>query len=194
VDTDNNGSDFALGAPNPRNRASSFNSCSVSVQFSASNYNVGEGAGSALVTVTRSGDTTGSSTVDFATSDGTATQNRKYEITTGTLTFAAGETSKTFTVLIVDEGFVEGSQTINLTLSNATGGSLAAPSTATITIIDNDTAGSISPAPKRFAAALNGAQETPPNNSAAKGTGLVLLNQGETTGLVGLIFQSLSSA
>ncbi|HXM33685.1 MAG TPA: CHRD domain-containing protein, partial [Pyrinomonadaceae bacterium] len=62
------------------------------------------------------------------------------------------------------------------------------------TIIDNDTAGSISPAPKRFAAALNGAQETPANNSLGKGTGLVLLNQSETSALVGLQFQSLGSA
>ena len=47
----------------------------TNVQFSAANYNVGEGDVSATVTVTRSGDTTGASTVDFLTSDGTATQS-----------------------------------------------------------------------------------------------------------------------
>ncbi len=166
----------------------------TTLQFSATSYNVGEGGASAVVTVARSGDTSGASTVDFATSDGSATQNSDYIVASGTLSFAATETSKTFNVLIVDDAFVEANETINLTLSNATGATLAAPSTATITISDNDTAGSTSPAPKRFACSLNGAQETPPNNSLPRGTGLVLLNQSETSAVVGLLFQNLSSA
>jgi len=164
------------------------------IQFSAANYNVGEGDGTVTINVTRSGDTSGAATVDFATSDGSATQDKDYEVASGALSFAATEASKTFSVLIVDDAFVEGNETINLTLSNATGATLSAPPTATITISDNDTANSTSPAPKRFTASLNGGQETPPNNSTAKGTGLVLLNQSETSALVGLLFQNLGSA
>ena len=166
----------------------------VTLQFSASNYDVGEGGVSATVTVTRGGDTSGTSTVDFLTSDGTATQAQDYIVASGTLSFAAGETSKTFAVLIVDDGFIESNEALNLTLSNPTGATLAAPSSATVTISDNDTAGSTSPALKRFFATLDGAQETPANNSPAKGTGLVLLNQSETAAMVGLQFQSLGSA
>jgi Tol biopolymer transport system component len=166
----------------------------TSVQFSAANYNIGEGGVAVTVTVNRTGDTSGASSVDFLTSDGSATQAQDYVVASGTLSFAASETSKTFSVLIVDDAFVEANQTLNLTLADATGASLGSPSTAIITIIDNDTAGSISPAPKRFAAALDGAQETPANNSLAKGSGLVLLNANETSAQVGLQFQNLGSA
>src|SRR3984893_9233640 len=170
------------------------NAATTTVLLSAANYNVGEGGGSVVVSVTRSGDTSGAATVDFLTSDGTATQSQDYVVASGTLSFAAGETSKTFNVLIVDDSFIEANETLNVTLSNPVGAVLAAPSTATITIIDNDTAGSISPAPKRFATELDGAQETPSNSSLAKGSGLVLLNQAETSALVGLQFQNLGSA
>jgi hypothetical protein len=164
------------------------------LQFSATNYNIGEGGDAVTITVNRSGDTSGTATVDFLTSDGTATQSQDYIVNGGTLTFAGGDTSKTFTVLIVDDAFIEGNKTLNLTLSNPTGATLAAPSTATITINDNDLAGSISPLSKRFFAALDGAQETPANGSTARGTGTVLLNSNDTSALVGLQFQNLSSA
>jgi hypothetical protein len=165
-----------------------------SLQFSAASYSINEGGVSVPITVTRSGDTSPAASVNFAASDGSASQTSDYVVNSGTLNFAAGETGKTFLVLIVDDAFVESNETINLTLSNAAGGSLAAPSTATITISDNDTPNSTSPAPKRFAAALTGAQETPANNSAAKGIGFVLLNQNETAASVSLQFQNLSSA
>jgi hypothetical protein len=111
----------------------------TNVQFSAANYNVGEGAASVTITVTRSGNTSGAATVDFLTSDGTALQNQDYQVASGTLSFAATETSKTFNVSIIEDVLVEGNETLNLTLSNPVGSSLAAPSTATITITDNDT-------------------------------------------------------
>ena len=167
---------------------------STTVQFSAANYNVGEGGVSTTVTVNRSGDTAGFTDVTFVTSDGVAKQSSDYVVASGTFTFAPGETSKTFSVLIVDDSFIEASETLNVTLSNPAGAVLAAPSSATVTISDNDAAGAILPVPKRFAAALEGAQETPANASVAKGTGLVLLNAGETAAQVGLQFQSLSSA
>ncbi len=138
TDTDNNSSDFSVGSPNLRDGFSPFNSCLASLQFSAANYLVGEGDGSVLITVNRSGNTSVPATVDFATSDGTATQSRDYELASGTLNFAAGETTKTFTVLIVDDANVEGNETLNLTLTNPTGGALASPSAAVLTITDND--------------------------------------------------------
>jgi hypothetical protein len=110
------------------------------VQFTGISYSAGEGANNATITVTRTGDTSGPATVDFATSDLVAQQRTDYTIAAGTLAFAAGETSKSFDVLLVDDNYVEGSETLNLMLSNPTGGAvLGLPSSATLTITDNDT-------------------------------------------------------
>ncbi|HEX8070054.1 MAG TPA: Calx-beta domain-containing protein [Pyrinomonadaceae bacterium] len=109
------------------------------LQFSLSSYSVNEFSNSATVTVTRMGSVAGAATVDYATSDGTATAGSDYTATAGTLTFAAGELSKTFTVPLIDDSVFEGNETINLTLSNPTGGTtLAAPQTAVLTIQDNE--------------------------------------------------------
>jgi hypothetical protein len=185
----------------PNGNTSEFSPClavslppsTTTMQFSATSYPVSEDAGSVTVTVTRAGNTAGASTVDFATSDGGASQSQDYVVTSGTLNFAAGETSKTFSVLIVDDGYVEAGETINLVLMNAIGGDLAVPGKATITITDNDSAAATSPVARRFAAFLDGTQETPANNSLAKGTGYVLLNPSETAAQVGMQFQSLGS-
>ena len=108
------------------------------IELSSATYTVSEGAGFIDVTVTRSGDTSQSATVKFATFDGTASQQTDYIGTTGTLSFAAGELSKTFSVLIVDDAIPESDETVNLILSNPTGAGLGSPSTAVLTIKDND--------------------------------------------------------
>ncbi len=109
------------------------------VQFSAANFPVTEGTASTTFTVTRSGDTSGVSTVNYATSNGTAKEGRDYVAALGSVTFAAGETSKNVTLLVIDNAFVDGSRTVNLTLSGASGSALGAQTTATATIADNDT-------------------------------------------------------
>jgi Calx-beta domain-containing protein/CARDB protein len=114
------------------------NTPASSVQFNASNYDAGEAAGSVTITVTRTGDTSNAATVDFETSDGSALQTKDYQVSTGTLTFASGQTTKTFSVLIVDDAFIENSETVNLTLKNPTGATLGSPTAATIAIQDND--------------------------------------------------------
>jgi hypothetical protein len=68
--------------------------------------------------------------VDFATPDVSAQQRADY--TAGTLAFGPGETSKTFSVSIVDDLSLEGNETLNLTLSNPVGGAqLNSPGVAT---------------------------------------------------------------
>jgi hypothetical protein len=108
--------------------------------FNAPNYSASEGAGSFALTVTRSGDPSSAATVDYRTSDGTASQRSDYTIVSGTLSFAPGETSKTFSISLIDNAFVDGSRTIKLTLSNPYGATLGTQSDAVLTIIDNDTA------------------------------------------------------
>ena len=84
-----------------------------------------EGLGHIDITVTRSGDVSGTASVNYATVDvsqpGNASQKGDYEIALGTLSFNPGETSKTFRILIVDDGFVEGNEDIGIVLSNPTG-------------------------------------------------------------------------
>ncbi|MFC1925707.1 Calx-beta domain-containing protein [Chloroflexota bacterium] len=109
------------------------------VAFSSTNYAVGEGEGIAEITVNLSGVSASVITVDYTTSDDTATAGADYIVTSGTLTFTAGETSKTFTIVINDDTTVEGDETISLTLSNPTNIGLTA-STAVLTISDNDKA------------------------------------------------------
>jgi Tol biopolymer transport system component len=111
------------------------------IQFSAANYNASEAAGSIPVTVTfQGGNPSGPISVDYSTSDGTARERSDYITARGTLTFAPGETSKTIRVFVVDDNFVEGDETINLSLTNATGtnAGLGSPLTAELKILDND--------------------------------------------------------
>ncbi|HEX8180914.1 MAG TPA: Calx-beta domain-containing protein [Pyrinomonadaceae bacterium] len=108
-------------------------------QFSAANYTVNESRTSATITVTRTGTTTGAASLAYATSDGTATAGSDYTATAGTLNFASGEASKTFTVAISNDTEAEPNETVQLTLSNpSAGATLGTQSTATLTIIDND--------------------------------------------------------
>ena len=64
-------------------------------------------------------------TVDYATSDGTATAGADYTQASGTLTFAPGETQKTVNVAVLDDAHDDGGETLTLTLSNPSGAVLA---------------------------------------------------------------------
>ncbi len=114
------------------------------ISFSSVTYMIGEAGVSATITVTRSGNLDAISTVQFATSDNTATAGADYTATSGMLTFAPGDDSETFAVPITDDSIDEPNEIVTLTLSNATAATLAAPSTAQLTITDDDTAPTIS--------------------------------------------------
>jgi hypothetical protein len=126
TDTNNNLNDFSLSDPNPRTFASQPTPCGSTVpasnqfNFSANSFSTQE-SGSATITVIRSGELASAATVDYATSDGTATETSDYTTAIGTLRFAAGETQKTFAVLIDNDGAPEGNETLVLTLSNPAG-------------------------------------------------------------------------
>lgn len=78
-------------------------------------------------------------TVDYATSNGTATAGSDYVAGSGTVTFAAGQTSQTVNVGIIGDTVVEPDETFNVTLSNPTGATIA-QAVATGTILNDDTA------------------------------------------------------
>ncbi|HYE16276.1 MAG TPA: Calx-beta domain-containing protein, partial [Pyrinomonadaceae bacterium] len=91
------------------------------------------------VTVNRLNDASGEATVDYATSDGSASERRDYTTALGRLRFAPGETSKTFDVLITEDAYQEPDETIHLALSNPSGGGLTGgKGAAVINILAND--------------------------------------------------------
>lgn len=109
-----------------------------SLQFSAPTFNVSEGAGTLTITVTRVNGSSGAVSVDYAVTGGTA-DSSDYAVSPGTLTFADGQTSKTFTISLLDDSLVEPTETVLLTLSNPTGGAtLGSTSAATVNIANND--------------------------------------------------------
>lgn len=76
-------------------------------------------------------------TVDFSTANATATAGSDFVATTGTLTFAAGELTKTITVPLLGDTTIEQTETLLLNLSNATGATIS-DSQAVGTITNDD--------------------------------------------------------
>lgn len=114
------------------------------IQFSTDEFVIGEGSGHIDVTVTRAGDASGNATVNINTFDesqpGHASQKSDYEIALAKLTFLPGETSKTIRILLINDLFVEGTEKVDLALSNVTGAGagLGSPNVAELKITDND--------------------------------------------------------
>ncbi len=106
------------------------------VAFSGASYLVAEGD-TALITVSFDGCTTGTASVNYATSNGTATAGSDYTSVSGTFTWTAGDsTSRTFAVPTLTDGVTEPSETVSLTLSSPSGCSIGSPNPATLTILD----------------------------------------------------------
>lgn len=127
----------------------------IPVQFSQANYTFSEGETSAQLIVARTGDTSGTSTIFYTTSDnaaavrcddtttlpGVAFARCDYATSLDTVTFNPGDLQKTISIPLIDDAHVEPNETFQVVLSNpGTGTNLGTPSTATVTITDNDTA------------------------------------------------------
>jgi hypothetical protein len=126
-----------------QSRLSAFvNSCGASaspqLQFNVAGVNVSEDQGTAGSGVVRIGDITGSSSVDYFTTNGTAVSPGDYLATSGSLSFGPGDFAKGINVTITDDNVTEPLESFNLTITNAAGATLSGPSTIPVTIIDND--------------------------------------------------------
>ena len=97
------------------------------------------GTSTLAFTVTLSAAASGPVTVAYATSNGTAKAGQDYVARTGTLTFAAGETSKVVHVQVTGDTAVEANETVRLTLSSPTGAAIKDGS-AIGTIVNDDSA------------------------------------------------------
>ena len=111
----------------------------VQLNFTGGSFVASEPDGGAVVSVSRvGGDPSSPFSVDYSTSDGTASERSDYTAAFGTLRFAAGETSKTFTIFITDDSLVEPAESFSVTLGNPQGATLGPPSTASVTINSDD--------------------------------------------------------
>ncbi len=111
------------------------------LQFNTSAYSKAESAGSATITVTRVGGSTGAVGVSYSTpAGGTASAGSDYTSVVGTLAWLDGDSaSKTFSVPIINDSLIEANETISLALFAPSGGAvLGTQSTATLTLLDDD--------------------------------------------------------
>jgi hypothetical protein len=109
-----------------------------SVAWTSASFTVGEGAGTGLATAQLSAASAFTVTVNYATSNGTATAGSDYTARSGTLTFGPGATSASFSVPITNDTTLEVTETVILTLSSPTNTTLGKPNPATLAILDDD--------------------------------------------------------
>lgn len=133
----NNGQNVSIAYDAADNRSQFVVSGVAQPTLSISPTSATEG-GTLSFTVTLSSAATGTVTVNYATSNGTAVAPGDYTSKSGTLTFTSGQTSKTITVVTIDNTAYEPTETMTVTLSSPAG-AVIGTSSATGTIIDNDT-------------------------------------------------------
>jgi Calx-beta domain/WD40-like Beta Propeller Repeat len=114
-------------------------------QFNLNGLSVSETESTATFGITRT-DTSGALTVQYATSNGSATPGADYSAAVGSVTFADGESTKNIVIQLKDDTIDEFNETVLLTLSdfNATGASAGSLSATILTLTDDDPPPSIS--------------------------------------------------
>lgn len=112
-----------------------FDASPIFEQFITSPY-IGTEGSSVIVTVERVGFLNGTSTINYASSDGTAMAGEDYTPTSGTLRFNPGESLKSFTIALIYDKKLEADESINLTLMNPTGSTARGRQTAIVNISD----------------------------------------------------------
>jgi uncharacterized delta-60 repeat protein len=110
-----------------------------SLLLDATSVTVIENQGTFYLSVSRLGDGLGPASVDFTSVSGSALAGTDFVATSGTLTWASGETGpKFFPLTLLDNALVDGDKVFTVALSGATGAALTGPTTATITILDDE--------------------------------------------------------
>jgi hypothetical protein len=111
------------------------------VEFNTDVFSVAEGTARATIMVRRTRNTAGAASVTWSVSNNTATLGVDGSAEGGTLTLLAGETSKSFTVDIVDDALAEGHESFYLELSSPSESTmLGAQFRSVLVVTDNDVA------------------------------------------------------
>ena len=114
------------------------------LSLSSATYNTSEGATFVTITVNRTGGFDGPVSVNYTTTNGTATSGFDYATTSGTLNWADADASpKSFDVPILEDTTFEGSETFNVSLNTVVGATLGTAN-AVVTIADNEAQPTIS--------------------------------------------------
>jgi subtilase family serine protease len=113
----------------------------VQLAFTRSDYTLIEnGTPIEAVTITRTGRMAGTVGATLNLTNGTAVAPGDFNSTPLTITFAENEFTKTIAIPVIDDSVVEDSETLTLSLTGGTGGAtIGGTSTATLTILDNET-------------------------------------------------------
>ncbi|KAB2664900.1 MAG: hypothetical protein DVB31_09585, partial [Verrucomicrobia bacterium] len=126
------------------------------IEFGAATYSGAESLASVAVEIRRHGATPGGVAVTFTTSNGTANA-ADYTAQTTVVNFAAGETTKTVQVALKSDLVQEDDETVNLTLTNPTGGSaLGSQRTAVLYILNDDNTTAVGGVDSNYEGSANG--------------------------------------
>jgi choice-of-anchor B domain-containing protein len=135
-------SDISNGLFVLRDLAADFSQSAGRIGFVGVAAAASEGAGTVRVTVRRNAGFAGAVSIDYATSDGTATAGNDYTAATGTLNWAAGDLGeRNIDIALINDTANEPNENFRLTLSNATGGAAIDGSTTLDLQLTNDDVG-----------------------------------------------------
>lgn len=111
----------------------------TTVRFSAAQFQVTEDCTEVSINVTRTGPLTAAQTVEYMTVDNSAKQKTDFTYAEGSISFASGEASKSFTLLVSEDAYAEGNENFIVGLRHpSTGLALGIPNSASIIINDDD--------------------------------------------------------
>ncbi|WP_147071152.1 Calx-beta domain-containing protein, partial [Microcystis aeruginosa] len=136
------GTGYTLGATNTATVTIADNEVLPVITIAATDGSAGETltgqtANPGSFTLTRTGNTASTLTVNYTLS-GTATKGTDYNNLTGTVSFAAGAATALININPIDDTLAEGSETVILTLGTGTGYTVGTTNTGTVTITDNE--------------------------------------------------------
>ncbi|MEZ4726839.1 MAG: Calx-beta domain-containing protein [Caldilineaceae bacterium] len=156
------------------------------VQFDHQIYRANEQEHSASITLKLDRPAAQAVTLDYRTEGGNADADVDYQAKNGTLTFAAGETTQTIQIPLLDDAVHEGNESFHLILRNQQNAILNLPFSAALTIVDNDPVSTITPTPTATPTATQTptVQITPtstPTSTAIAGQGVELSPDTSTT-------------
>jgi hypothetical protein len=130
---------IAIDMTAPVTETANFSLVDTTIQLSSATYSASETAGFFNVTVVRNGPPTNTDSVSYITTDGTAKEGRDYVVAQGVVSFALGESTKTFPILLINNSYVDASpRTVNIKLIEAQGAFLGTTSSAVLSIVDDD--------------------------------------------------------
>ncbi len=108
------------------------------VHFVSATGQVTEGCVQTSVTLARSGPLDGRSEITYTVTGQTASQRGDFTYAKGHVTLNAGESSRSIPVLISEDAYAEGPETLTVAITALEGGTLGTPSSVTLQINDND--------------------------------------------------------